>query len=53
MWDGPQILNERLNASRATGIHVPINLPPVLVFSGADFLHEPGETRLLEPDQSE
>lgn len=53
MGDGPLILNERLNATRATGIHVPIDLPPDLVFSGADFLHEPGEKRLLEPDPSE
>ncbi|MCR9270698.1 MAG: MBL fold metallo-hydrolase [Hyphomonadaceae bacterium] len=51
--DGPQILAERLNASRATGIHVPIQLPPDLFVTGADFFHRPGETRVLNQEPSE
>ena len=47
MGDGPQILTTRLNTLRATGIHVPIELPVDLFVSGADFFHTPGETRLL------
>lgn len=53
MGDGPFILDERLNAARATGIHVPLILPPNLVISGADFLYEPGEKRTLKPDPEE
>lgn len=51
--DGPMILETRLNAQAATGIHVPINLPADLFISGADFFHEPGETRQLEPEGRE
>ena len=46
--EGPQILSTRLNTLTATGIHVPIELPPDLFVTGADFLHTPGETRLLQ-----
>lgn len=48
MGDGPQIVDSRLNAATATGIHVPIELPPELFVSGRDFLHKPGETRSLK-----
>lgn len=48
MGEGPQILSTRLNTLTATGIHVPIELPPDLFVTGADFLHTPGETRLLQ-----
>lgn len=47
MGDGPQILTTRLNILQATGIHVPVQLPPDLFVSGADFFHTPGETRLI------
>lgn len=53
MGDGFQILDTRLNATRATGIHVPTELPPELVISGADFLHVPGETRTIEKAPAE
>ena len=53
MGDGLFILDERLNTARATGIHVPVILPPDLVISGADFFHEPGETRVLKPEAGE
>lgn len=45
---GRQILKSRLNTINATAIHVPIKLPPRLVSSGADFFHEPGETRIIK-----
>lgn len=51
--DGRQIVDERLNAASATGIHVPIDLPADLLASGADFLHEPGETRTLNAEPAE
>lgn len=51
--DGPMILETRLNAQAATGIHVPINLPADLFISGADFFHDPGETRQLEAEGRE
>lgn len=51
--DGPIILKNRLNAQAATGIHVPINLPADLFISGADFFHQPGETRELRPEAGE
>ena len=50
---GRQILNERLNVETATGIHVPIELPADLFVSGADFLHEPGETRSINAEPEE
>ena len=46
--DGPKILESRLNTVGATGIHVPIQVPADLFVTGADFFHEPGETRLIE-----
>lgn len=48
MGDGPQILSTRLNTLKATGIHVPIELPVDLFLTGEDFFHVPGETRLIE-----
>ena len=51
--DGREIVDVRLNARTATGIHVPTELPPELFVTGADFLHTPGETRPIRkaPDQ--
>jgi len=46
--DGPQILSTRLNTLKATGIHVPIEVPADLFDSGEDFFHTPGETRLIQ-----
>ena len=46
--DGQRIVDSRLNAKTATGVHVPIKLPPDLFVSGQDFLHKPGETRTLK-----
>lgn len=48
MGDGPQILSTRLNTLTATGIHVPVEAPAELIASGKDFLHTPGETRLIQ-----
>jgi L-ascorbate metabolism protein UlaG (beta-lactamase superfamily) len=44
---GREIVDVRLNARTATGIHVPTELPPELFVTGADFLHTPGETRQI------
>ncbi|MEO1553171.1 MAG: MBL fold metallo-hydrolase [Pseudomonadota bacterium] len=45
---GRAIVDSRLNATTATGIHVPIDLPADLFVSGRDFFHQPGETRNLK-----
>lgn len=45
--EGRQIVDVRLNARAATGIHVPVELPTELFVTGADFLHNPGETRRI------
>lgn len=50
---GRAILDQRLNTDAATGIHVPTDLPADLVLSGADFLHQPGETRKLNAGPAE
>ncbi len=50
---GREIVETRLNARTATGIHVPIELPADLFVSGADFLHQPGETRVLSNGENE
>ncbi|MFN3212966.1 MAG: MBL fold metallo-hydrolase [Henriciella sp.] len=53
MGDGPLILDQRLNSEHVTGIHVPVEVPPQLVVTGADFFHLPGETRTLEKPEDE
>ena len=45
---GRDIVDSRLNAATATGIHVPIDLPTDLFVTGRDFFHKPGETRTLK-----
>ena len=47
MGDGPMLLKDRLNAENAIGVHVPLQVPPDLIASGADYLHTPGEKRAL------
>lgn len=51
--DGPALLNGRLNATKAIGVHVPLEAPADLVASGADYLHVPGETRTLSKAETE
>lgn len=51
--DGPQILSTRLNTLKSTGIHVPMEVPSDLFVSGEDFLHKPGETRLIQHVEAE
>lgn len=50
---GRAIVDQRLNTKAATGIHVPTELPVDLFASGADFLHQPGETRTLTAETAE
>lgn len=50
---GRHIVEQRLNTDTATGIHVPVELPADLFISGADFLHEPGETRSIKAGSEE
>ncbi|MEO0981481.1 MAG: MBL fold metallo-hydrolase [Pseudomonadota bacterium] len=44
---GRAILETRLNAAEAIGVHVPVQVPQDLAASGADFFSVPGETRSL------
>eukprot|EP00903_Cladosiphon_okamuranus_P002972 g2970.t1 len=50
---GRMIVDSRLNARNATGIHVPVDLPVDLFVTGRDFLHKPGETRTLKRGKEE
>ncbi|MEL7032859.1 MAG: MBL fold metallo-hydrolase [Pseudomonadota bacterium] len=50
---GRDIVDSRLNATIATGIHVPIDLPTDLFVTGRDFFHKPGETRSLKATTDE
>ncbi|MEL7541132.1 MAG: MBL fold metallo-hydrolase [Pseudomonadota bacterium] len=51
--EGQAIVDARLNAATATGIHVPIELPSDLFVSGRDFFHKPGEVRTLDANTDE
>ena len=44
---GRDILSRRLRAYRATGVHVPIQVPQDLKNSGQDYFSKPGEVRTL------
>lgn len=46
--EGNSILTDRLNIVKSIGVHVPINIPPGLPATGADFFSQPGEVRLIE-----
>ena len=51
---GPQILTERIGASRNVGIHVPVNIPSDPVrrtpsLRSADLFTQPGEMRTISP----
>ncbi len=45
---GKQILSERINAKRHTGVHVPVKVPEDLKNSGGDFFSRPGEVFKLD-----
>ncbi len=45
--DGRAILQQRINATQSIGVHVPVQVPPELTATGADFLQRPGEQREL------
>jgi L-ascorbate metabolism protein UlaG (beta-lactamase superfamily) len=44
---GRTILNQRINAKEAIGVHVPKRPPKLLVASGVDFFSKPGEKRTI------
>lgn len=44
---GVDILTQRLKAKAATGVHVPIKVPPGLAQSGFDYFSKPGEARII------
>jgi len=48
--DGVTIVDETLNADRAIGVHVPVQLPADLAASGREYFAEPGEVRALLKD---
>jgi L-ascorbate metabolism protein UlaG (beta-lactamase superfamily) len=43
--DGPFILNERINADKSVGIHVPINVPDSLIKTGKAYFSKPKEQK--------
>lgn len=42
------ILDERINAKHAIGVHVPKNVPEMLKNAGLDYFSKPGETREIK-----
>ncbi|MEL7453790.1 MAG: MBL fold metallo-hydrolase [Pseudomonadota bacterium] len=44
---GTAILETRINAAGAIGVHVPVEAPANLVATGQDFFHSPGEVRQI------
>ena len=50
--EGTQIVDEVLNARRAIGVHVPIELPAGLATSGRGYFSVPGEETLIMADQN-
>lgn len=48
--EGVTIVDETLNADRAIGVHVPVQLPADLAASGREYFAEPGEVRALLKD---
>jgi L-ascorbate metabolism protein UlaG (beta-lactamase superfamily) len=45
--NGPALLADRLNTDQAIGVHVPLEVPLELLVGDDDYLHEPGETRII------
>jgi len=45
---GTQLVAERLNSLGQTGVHVPAEIPPELVATGADFFSHSGEQRVVK-----
>lgn len=48
-YGGPQIL-DFMNIETSVGIHVPINVPPNLKHSGADYFSVSGEARMIKAE---
>ena len=44
---GRALLTSQLNAGQSIGVHVPVEIPPELKASGADFFTQPGESRTI------
>ena len=44
---GPMILQDRINAKEAVGVHVPVEVPEELIESGAEFFTVPGSEKVL------
>ena len=51
--DGQRILDERINAKHATGVHVPVKVPAALINSGGDYFHQTGKTHPIKLSQSD
>jgi L-ascorbate metabolism protein UlaG (beta-lactamase superfamily) len=45
--EGNDIIQTRINALSAVGVHVPVNVPKQLIRSGKDYFSRPGETRIV------
>ncbi|MFC3194848.1 MBL fold metallo-hydrolase [Marinicella sediminis] len=50
--DGRHILEQRIHAASAIGVHVPNNAPAALKQVGADFFHQPGNSQIIPTDHT-
>jgi L-ascorbate metabolism protein UlaG (beta-lactamase superfamily) len=49
--DGRQILEHRIQAHSAIGVHVPVEVPASLQQSGAEYFHQPGNSQVVPTGQ--
>jgi L-ascorbate metabolism protein UlaG (beta-lactamase superfamily) len=50
--DGQQILQQRIHAHSAIGVHVPDALPADLKNTGADYFHQPGQRQTIPTEHN-
>lgn len=50
--EGKRILSDRINAEHHIGVHVPVEVPNQLRYSGKDFFSEPGKVIKLKPNKN-
>ncbi|MEO0883559.1 MAG: MBL fold metallo-hydrolase [Pseudomonadota bacterium] len=48
--DGKSVISKTLNAAQVTGVHVPVEVPRILIETGAAYFDSPGEVRTFLTD---
>lgn len=49
---GPDILENRINATESVGVHVPMKVPEQLKQTGKPYFSKPGEIKIIQPSKS-